>query len=171
MKKIKRIISSALCLLLCSALLLFGAACGTPERAAESGFAPLEEYEVIDTTCVAENERYSLIWDADNPEAKRVVLYDKLMDREWSYIPKEDLNTNYDYESQYPEDAAVPQIRVRTPIIVKYYNTANFRTEETNAYAMSIREKTFTVKRIENGLEMTEKRRNFMNFQVILDTF
>ena len=155
MKKIKRIISSALCLLLCSALLLFGAACGTPERAAESGFAPLEEYEVINTTCVAENERYSLIWDADNPEAKRVVLYDKLMDREWSYIPKEDLNTNYDYESQYPEDAAVPQIRVRTPIIVKYYNTANFRTEETNAYAMSIREKTFTVKRIENGLEMT----------------
>ena len=60
MKNSKRIISAALCLMLSVAFLLL-TACGKPERAAESAYTPLEKYELLSTTCVAENSRYSLI--------------------------------------------------------------------------------------------------------------
>lgn len=151
MKKTKRIISTALCLLLSLAFLLL-TACGKPERAAESAYAPLEEYEILKTTCVAENDRYSLIWNA---EKICVILYDKVMDREWSYIPKESLNSDYDYSEDGGAAAKNAHPKVRSPIIVKYYNTSNFLTDETNAYAMSINKKTYTVKAVENGVEMT----------------
>lgn len=152
MKKIKRVLSSVLCLLLCSALLLLGAGCGSVERAAESAYTPLEEYEVLTTTSVAENSRYSLIWNA---EKSCVILYDKVMDCEWSYIPEESLNNSYDYSEEGGGGSVDAHPRVKSPIIVKYYNTSNFLTDETNAFAMSMRKDTFTVKAIENGLEMT----------------
>ena len=97
MKKIKRILSSTLCLLLCLALLLLGAGCGPVERAAESAYSLPEDIEVLDTTCVAENSRYSLIWNA---EKSCVILYDKVKDCEWSYIPEESLNSSYDYSEE-----------------------------------------------------------------------
>ncbi len=149
MKKIKRIFSISLCLLLSSAFLLL-AACGTPERAAKQAFMPPEKYEIAKTTCVAENSRYSLIWNA---EKVCVILYDKLMDCEWSYLPEESLNTAYDYDDNGKQKDANP--KVKSPVIVKYYNTSNFITDETNAFAMSINKKCYTVKQIENGLEMT----------------
>lgn len=151
MKMSKRIISTAVCLLLSLAFLLL-TACGAPERAAELAYTPLEDYELLKTTCVAENDRYSLIWNA---EKICVVLYDKLMDREWSYLPEESLNNSYDYSEDGGGDSKNLHPRVRSPIIVKYYNTANFLTDETNAYAMSINKKTYTVKAVENGVEMT----------------
>ena len=149
MKKTKRIFSTALCLLLSLAFLLM-VACGNPDRAAEQAYTPLDKYEISKTTCVAENSRYSLIWNA---ERVCVILYDKLMDCEWSYLPEESLNTAYDYADGGDSKDAHP--RVKSPIIVKYYNTGNFLTDETNAYAMSINKKTYTVKQIENGVEMT----------------
>lgn len=151
MKKSKRIISTALCLLLSLAFLLL-TACGATERAAESAYTPLEDYELLKTTCVAENDRYSLIWNA---EKICVILYDKVMDREWSYVPEESLNSNYDYSESGGGDSQNTHPKVRSPIIVKYYNTSNFLVDETNAYAMSINKKTYTVKAIENGIEMT----------------
>ena len=151
MKNTKRIISTALCLLLSLAFLLL-TACGTPDRAAESAYTPLEDYELLKTTCVAENNRYSLIWNA---EKVCVVLYDKVTDREWSYVPEESLNTSYDYSEDGGGDSNNIHPKVRSPIIVKYYNTSNFLTDETNAYAMSINKKTYTVKAKENGIEMT----------------
>ncbi len=152
MKKTKRVISTALCLLLSLAFLLTTAACGTPDRAAEQGYTPLEDYEILKTTCVAENSRFSLIWNA---EKVCVVLYDKLMDCEWSYLPEDSLNTAYDYSEDGGGDSKDAHPRVKSPIIVKYYNTSNFLTDETNAYAMSISKKTYTVKQVENGVEMT----------------
>ncbi len=150
MNKTKRIFSTILCLMLSLAFLLL-TACGTPDRAAESAYTPLEKYEILKTTCVAENSRYSLIWNA---EKICVILYDKLMDREWSYLPDESLNSSYDYTEDGGGDSKDSHPRVKSPIIVKYYSTANFLTDETNAYAMSISKKTYTVNKIENGVEM-----------------
>ena len=151
MKKFKRIISTVLCLLISLAFLLL-TACGTPDRAAEAAYTPLEDYELLKTTCVAENNRYSLIWNA---EKVCVILYDKVMDREWSYVPEESLNADYDYSEDGGGDSKNIHPKVRSPIIVKYYNTSNFLTDETNAYAMSVNKKTYTVKAVENGIEMT----------------
>lgn len=152
MNKVKRIISSVLCLLLCSALLLLGVGCGEPNRAAESAYSKPEQLDVLTTTSVAENSRYSLIWNA---EKTTVILYDKIKDLEWSYIPEESLNNSYDYTTEGKGESATVHPLVKSPIIVKYYNTTNFLTDQTNASAMSINKKAFSVTKIENGLEMT----------------
>lgn len=152
MKNIKRIISSALCLLLCALILLLGAGCGDPKRASEQAYTPLEEYDVLETTCVAENDRYSLIWDADS-NRRCIILYDKVKDVEWSYIPQELLNSSYDYSGNSIEDKQ-PHSSVSSPIIVKYYNTSNYLTDQTYASTMSIRKKSYTLRPIENGVEM-----------------
>ncbi len=151
MKNIKRIISSVLCLLLCSAILLLGAGCGDPKRASEQGFTSLEEYDVLETTCVAENDRYSLIWDA-SPSRRCVVLYDKVKDVEWSYIPQESLNASYNNADDGSE--VTVHSSVNSPIIVKYFDTTKYRTDQTYASTMSIRKKSFTLRAIENGVEM-----------------
>ena len=152
MKKIKRILSSTLCLLLCLALLLLGAGCGPVERAAESAYSLPEDIEVLDTTCVAENSRYSLIWNA---EKSCVILYDKVKDCEWSYIPEESLNSSYDYSEEGGGGTKSVHPNVKSPIIVQYYATANYVTFETNSYAMSIDKDACDVRTVENGLEMT----------------
>lgn len=149
--KLKRIISLLLCFALCCGLLLVTVGC-SEKRAAEQAFTPLEKYERLDTTCVAENDRYSLIWSA---ERKCVVLYDKVMDYEWSYIPEEALNTSYDYSIDEEGATATIRPQVKSPIIVHYYNTGNFQTDETNAFAMSIDKGKYTVTPTENGLIMT----------------
>ncbi len=149
--KLKRIISLLLCFALCCGLLLVTVGC-SEKRAAEQAFTPLEKYERFDTTCVAENDRYSLIWSA---ERKCVVLYDKVMDYEWSYVPEEALNTSYDYSIEEEGATATIRPQVKSPIIVHYYNTGDFQTDETNAFAMSIDKGKYTITPTENGLIMT----------------
>lgn len=149
--KFKRLVSLLLCFALCSGLLLLTAGCGE-KRAAEQAFTPLEKYDRISTTCVAENDRYSLIWNA---ERKCVILYDKVMDYEWSYIPEKALNTSYDYSLEEKGATATIRPQVKSPIIVHYYNTGNFQEDETNAFAMSIDKGKYTVTPTENGLIMT----------------
>lgn len=151
MNKVKRILSICSCLLLCSALLLTGVGCGEPNRAAESAYSEPTELDVLKTTSVAENSRYSLIWNA---EKMAVVLYDKVKDQEWSYIPEESLNNSYDYTEDGKGESVTVHPLVKSPIIVKYYNTSNFLTDQTNAFAMSMSKNTFSVTAVENGLEM-----------------
>ena len=149
MQKFKRIISSVLSLLLCSVFLLMGVGCNE-RSAAELAYSLPQEFEIISTTSVAENSNFSLIW---NEEKKCVILYDKIRDCEWSYIPQESLNTAYDYANEGNSKNVHP--RVKSPIIVHYYNSGNNQEDETNAFAMSINKGTYSVKAIENGLEMT----------------
>lgn len=151
MKKSKRVLCSALSLLLCSVILLFGVGC-SEKRAAEQAYSPLEEFDRIKTTCVAENSRYSLIWNA---EKQCVILFDKEEECEWSYVPEEALNSSYDYSEEGKGNSAEVRPQVQSPIIVQYYNTANFQTDETNSFAMSIKKKNYTVRPIENGVRMT----------------
>ncbi len=142
---IKRIAASVLCIMLCAVLLLLTGC--NEKRAAELRFAIPEEYDKLQTTCVAENERYSLIWNA---EATRVILYDKIKDVEWSYVPQESLNSTYDEEgyeiSNHP--------KVESPILVEYFAASTLVDNETNAAAQSINKGDFTLRKVENGIEM-----------------
>ena len=147
MKNIKRKVCSVICVMLCSALLLLGAGCGE-KTAALLRFNMPEQFDQYKTSCVAENNRYSLIWDA---KEKRVVLYDRIKDCEWSYVPYESLNSSYNEEG----DEATVHPRVKSPIIVNYYATSTLIDNETNAAAQSISKGTYTMKPITNGVEIT----------------
>ena len=147
MKNIKRKVCSVVCIMLCSVLLLLGVGCGE-KSAALLKFNMPEELDQFKTSCVAENSRYSLIWDA---KEKRVVLYDRIKDCEWSYVPYESLNASYNDEG----DEANIQPRVKSPIIVNYYATSTLIDNETNAVAQSINKGTYSMKAIANGIEIT----------------
>lgn len=146
MKNVKRIISVALCFMLCLSVLLL-AGCGD-DKASNFVYTEPEEFEKFETTSVAENDRYSLIWDGDN---ERVVLYDKIEKYEWSYVPEESLNPSYDGTNN---EATVRPI-VKSPIQIGYYKNSNSLSfNQANAYARSIEEEAYTIKKIDNGLEM-----------------
>ncbi len=146
MKNIKRVVLSALCLLLCCVLFLFGTGCAV-KTAALLRFNMPEKFDKLKTTCVAENDNFSLIWNA---ESSRVILYDKIKDCEWSYVPYESINSTYDEEGFEANNHP----RLESPITVNYYATANSVANETNASAQSINGGNFTLKKIDNGLEM-----------------
>lgn len=147
MKNITRKVCSFVCVILCLALLLLGAGCGE-KSAALLKFNMPEKFDQYKTSCVAENDRYSLIWNA---ESERVILYDRIMDCEWSYVPYESLNSSYNEEG----DEATIHPRLESPITVNYYATSTLIDNETNASAQSINKGTYTMKPINNGVEIT----------------
>lgn len=142
---IKRTASAVICVLLCTVLLLLTGCDG--KKAAQLDYTKPEKFDKLQTTSVAENDRYSLIWNA---ETSRVVLYDKAKDTEWSYVPTESLNSTYDAEGY--EITNHP--RIESPITVKYFASATLVDNETNAYAQSINKGDFTLRPITNGVEM-----------------
>ncbi len=160
MKNVKRLISAVLCLVLCLSILLFGAGCDS-DRAALLMYNPPEKYIRLATSSVAENNRYSLIWDNEN---ERVVLYDKIEKVEWSYVSSESMNPSFDYDKGY--DVTVRPYE-KSPITIEYYNLEK-KGNETDAHAWSscMDEKefpknekdekfdTYTVNKINNGVEL-----------------
>ena len=133
-------------MLLCTVLLLL-TGCGREKMAALIKYSKPEELDKLKTTCVAENTRYSLIWDATS---SRVIMYDKQRDCEWSYVPRESLNPTYDAEGY----EATNHPRTESPITVKYYAATTKIDNETNAFAQSINKGDYSLKLIENGIEM-----------------
>ena len=146
MKNIKRAFSATLCLILCLSILLL-AGCGN-DRAAELEYAQPETFDKIKTTSVAENNRYSLIWDGDE---QRVVLYDKIEKCEWSYVPSESMNSAYNATN---DEVAVRPI-VKSPIQIGYYpNRNSLVLNDTAAAATSMNNGNYIVRKIADGLEM-----------------
>ena len=133
-------------MLLCTVLLLL-TGCGSEKMAALIKYSKPEELDKLKTTCVAENTRYSLIWDATS---SRVIMYDKQRDCEWSYVPRESLNPTYDAEGY----EATNHPRTESPITIKYYAATTKIDNETNAFAQSINKGDYSLKLIENGIEM-----------------
>lgn len=148
MKNVKRIFSASLCFMLCLSILLL-AGCGQ-EKAANYDYEQLKEdqYVILETTSVAENSRYSLIWDNDN---ERVVLYDKIERCEWSYIPEDSLNPSYNDQN----DETIIRPITKSPIEINYFSNARpTLLNDTNAFADSIGGGTYSVTKVQNGLEM-----------------
>lgn len=146
MKTAKKFISAVLCAMLCLSLLLFGAGCGD-DKAALLDYAEPESFDKFSTTSVAENSRFSLIWNA---EKKRVILYDKEKMCEWSYVPFESMDTNYGPDGY--EKNNHPSLE--SPIHVKYYYNSTGVDKDIYAAAGSINSGKFVLNKIENGLEM-----------------
>lgn len=148
MRNIKRAASAVLSLMLCFVFLLL-AGCGTDELAVLKYNQP-EEINKLETTLVAENARYSLIWNA---QKKRVILYDKVEDCEWSYVPQESLNMNYDEEGMEKTNHSF----LESPVLVKVHNAQTLKDGTAlpiPASARSIGKDACSLTKIENGLEM-----------------
>ncbi len=147
MKNIKRAVSAVMSVMLCLVLLLL-AGCGTDELAVPQYNQP-EEISTLKTTSVAENARYSLIWDAVD---KRVVLYDKVEDCEWSYVPQDALNKRYDADGVEKNNHP----HLESPILIKCHNAQSLMdiTTPVAASTQSINKGTCSLTKIDNGLEM-----------------
>ncbi len=148
MKNIKRIATVAVSVMLCFAFLLL-AGCGTDELAVPKYNQP-EEISTLKTTVVAENTRYSLIWNASK---KRVILYDKLEDCEWSYVPQDALDTKYDADGL--EKTNHPYLE--SPILIKCHNAQTLKDGTSlpiPASARSISKDACSLTKLDNGLEM-----------------
>ncbi len=149
MKNLKRAIAAVLCLTLCFGLLLL-TGCGTDELAVPTYNYPSEKIDPLETSTVAENERYSLIWDSTK---KRVILYDKQENCEWSYVPQDALDTRYDDEGF--EKTNHPYLE--SPILIKCHETQSLKDGSPlplPASARSIDKGHSKLTKIENGLEM-----------------
>ena len=148
MKNIKRTASAVLSLMLCLVFLLL-TGCGTDELAILKYNQP-EVINKLETTLVAENARYSLIWNA---QKKRVVLYDKIEDCEWSYVPQESLNPNYDEEGLEKTNHTF----LDSPVLVRVHNAQTLKDGTAlpiAASARSIGKDACSLTKIDNGLEM-----------------
>lgn len=148
MKNIKRTATAVMSLVLCFVFLLL-AGCGTDELAVPKYNQP-EEINKLETTLVAENTRYSLIWNATS---KRVILYDKIEDCEWSYVPQDALNMRYDDEGFEKNNHPF----LESPILVKCHNAETLKDSTSlpiPASARSINKDACSLTKIENGLEM-----------------
>ncbi len=148
MNNIKRAVSAAMSLMLCLVLLLL-AGCGTDTFMVPKYNQP-QEISTLKTTCVAENARYSLIWDASK---KRVILYDKIEDCEWSYVPQDALDERYDADglplTNHPY--------LESPVLIKCHNAQTLKDGTPlpiAASARSIGKGTCSLTKIDNGLEM-----------------
>lgn len=149
MKNIKRIANAVFSLMLCFVFLLL-AGCGNVDELAVPKYNQPAEMSSVETSVVAENARYSLIWNA---EKSRVILYDKVEDCEWSYVPEEALNTRYDAEGFEVNNH--PQLE--SPVLVKCHNAQTLKDGTSMpipASTRSIAKDACSLTKLDNGLEM-----------------
>lgn len=153
----KAILKKALiCLALCFAILLSTAACTTGEEPIEElVYSEPDNFDMGKSigNVVAKNDRYELQWTS---KGAKVVLYDKVEDCEWSYLPFQEFGKALDTE--YDEDGidktAHPQLE--SAIRVWYYhvkNSSNFM--DTTSKVASVNKKKYTVEKIDNGIRIT----------------
>lgn len=135
MKNIIRIISFALCLVMIPSLV----GCAGKANAKINWYDYNAVYKRVNKTAVAENELYSLLWDA---KSGCVTLYDKANGIGYSNVPKDAL-----------ENTSQPV--VYSPIVVNYIESDTLNTNNVTAYAHSIKSKDFSAETIKDGIRVT----------------
>ena len=144
MKKL-RILSFIFCLLICFNLV----GCGIGEGSYEcKKFVEPEQYNVIESGTVAENQQYRLEWNADYGS---VALIEKATNNVWSTIPP-DANDNGVDEFGFPIEA---NPRVNSPIYIQYINASTRVTEFMAGYPGSVSMETMDCEIVDNGLKVT----------------
>lgn len=100
-----------------------------------------------DDIIAAENERFTLKWDAEN---KRVIFLDKERGIPWSYTPVNSQEKRVDADGIELNNH--PQLE--SPILVTYYDSEKSITDTSVASTASIRKSTYSVNKAENGLNI-----------------
>lgn len=94
---------------------------------------------MIDSTTVAENENYKLIWDKD---AKCVLMESKTDNKVWSNIP-------YDY---YKEGGS--SVNLNSTINITVANTTNLIWDTIKGYSGAVRDGRIFAHKIRNGIKI-----------------
>lgn len=145
----KNLIKKTFLVVLCLLLVMSFAACGDGALLTN----PIvfdEEHPVIkeDSFTAAENDQYQLKWDAST---KRIVLYDKLNDVNWSSTPSDIFEPELDEFG----DPITNNPKLETTLMVEYIETNNFTVKTANAYVQSLNKGTYALEKIENGFKIT----------------
>lgn len=141
----KKVLLSVICLLIILGMCACG---GNAELQAVLKYDEAFAADIPKSDFVAaENSRYSLKWDAKN---KRVIFYDKQKNIPWSYTPVTAQGERYDDDGILLGNH--PQLEA--PVTVTYYDSEKAITDTSVATTASIKKKTYSVKKSENGIRM-----------------
>ena len=140
-----KILSIIFCLLICFNLVGCGFGKGSYEC---KEYVEPEQYNVIESGTVAENQQYRLEWNADYGS---VALTEKATNNVWSIIPP-DANDNGVDEFGFPIEA---NPRVNSPIYIRYINASTRVTEFIAGYPGSVSMGTMDCEIIDDGLKVT----------------
>lgn len=125
------------CVCLCAVMLFSFAGCGSTVSLKK--YVVPENLAVPETGVVAENDRYSLLWDSE----ACVMLCDKSSGQVlWSTTPYSI------FESGKSSSSA------SSPVLVQYYNPSDGSLESAKAYSECISSGLFSAEKTENGLKM-----------------
>lgn len=95
----------------------------------------------------ADNEEYALKWEKED---RRVVLFDKKNNIQWSYMPSQAMEKRYDADGY--EIANHPQII--SPISITTFDKTKQVTEKVIGYNSSVKKNSFSISKIANGLSI-----------------
>lgn len=97
------------------------------------------KYSYLENCKVAENDKYQLLWDS---ETASITIYDKKHDKFYSNIPQNVADTT-------------TQPTVYSAVSVSYIEGATLNTNSADSFSASSKKKSFTAKRIDNGIKVT----------------
>ncbi len=145
----KNLIKKAFLVVLCLLLVMSFAACGDGAVLTDP-IAFDEDHPVNkeDSFVAAENDQFQLKWDAST---KRVVLFDKANNTNWSATPSDIFETQLDEFG----DPITNNPKLETTLMVEYVETNNFTIKTANSYVQSLNRGTYALEKIENGFKIT----------------
>ncbi len=144
----KNSIKKAFLVVLCLLLVMSFAACGDGAVLTDP-IAFDEDHPVIkeDSFTAAENEQFQLKWDAST---KRIVLFDKLNNTNWSSTP----NDIFEPELDEFGDPITNNPKLETTLMVEYIETNNFTVKTVNAYVQCLNKGSYAIEKIDNGFKI-----------------
>ena len=135
----KKIIS-----VICCIFLFALSGCSSKENLLQAKSYKKGNIELLDSTVVAENEKYSLSWDNENC---CVSFKDLATGKVWSTTPQE-----YLISGNKSEDS---EQMLRSPIYIEYFQGTVSNISSVYGYSGSVANNDFSAEKIKNGIRVT----------------
>lgn len=146
MKCLCKIVASILCL---SVFCILFSGCGKQTvLQKQNKYIVPDNHNVIADGIIAENDKYSLIW---NSEFGCVSIKDKTNGYMWSTTPTNANDKGFD-DFGFP---IIASPAVNSPVTIQYINPSTLTTEVAYGYSSSISQKMYNCKLLKNGIEVT----------------
>lgn len=126
------------CLLLCFTMVFCLTGCGA-ENAQITWYDFGAKYSSIASGTVAQNDRFSLIWNKENAS---VSIYDKENDVTYSNIPEN-------------AESHTTQPNIFSAVALNYIESETLNTNSANSYTSAVKKKAVCAEKIENGIRVT----------------
>lgn len=152
---IKKLFIICLCL-----LLAFSMTACAKKGTLEKPLSLIEDFNAkkMDSFVAAQNEQFELKWDSEH---KRVIIYDKIKNVNWSSVPRESMELQLD-EFGY-EITNNP--RIEAPFMLNYVETAGFTEKSANPYVQSLGRGDYALEKVENGIKIIY---HFKNLEIMI---